>query len=277
MPVIYIDVLFLINFIMDSILLVLTGRVSGENLSPWRILIGGFSGGLYSISVFFAPLSFMSAWIIKLVVSGVMIFLSFGYFSAKKFFRHLLNFYLSSFLLGGGLAALFYFSDRPGIMSNGIYYFPLSFFQLILIGLPLGFCLSFYFKKTKNRLMQFDKHCSVTVFFKEKSMTLEGIIDTGCSLVDPYLNIPVIIIGQTAAVKLLNKDYRQALIDCQNLCLIPYNTISGAGNFLYGFKPDKVIITLNEKSFLCSCTVAISPDFSGDKIIINPNVLSYHN
>lgn len=265
MPAIYIDVLFFINFVLDSTLLVITGRFSGKNLSPLRIVAGGLVGGIYSVSVFFASLSFLSSGIIKIAVSALMICISFSFSSAKEFFRLLLCFYLSAFLMGGTVAAVFYFLGRPGIMSNGVYYFPLSTLQLMFVGLPLGMVLSLHLKKTKNRLMSFGKHCTVTIICGENKLTSEGLIDTGCSLTDPYFNRPAIIIDPEMVQKLFAQP--------PPFRLIPYSTIR-SGGLLKAFSPDLCIIYSAENEFVCNCTVAISPEFSGGKIIINPDVFS---
>ena len=149
MPVVYIDILFFINFIMDCALLVITGRLSGRDFSVFKILAGGALGGIYSVLIFFAPLSFLNAWLIKLMVSALMVGIPFGFRPIRKLIRFVLNFYLASFLLGGALSAIFYFSGRPSVMANGIYYFPLSIFQLILASFPLTISLTFYYKKSK--------------------------------------------------------------------------------------------------------------------------------
>lgn len=266
MPVIYIDVLFLINFIMDSILLTVTSRISGKSPTPARIVLGGLLGGIYGASVFFAPLSFLSAGTVKLVFSAVLIFVVFGKSSAKEFVRILVSFYLSAFLLGGALASVFYFSGRPGIMSNGIYYFPLSFSRLVLVALPLGITLAFYYNKIRGRLTGHGKYCTVTLHMGNNKLTAEGIIDTGCSLVDPYCRRPAVIIDPVMAEKLL----------CglsPPLRLIPFSTIDSNG-FMKAFTPDRCAVTTRETTFFCNCSVAVSPAYSGGKIIVNPEILN---
>ena len=251
---------------MDSIVLVITGSLSGKNFSVIRLLAAGFLGGVYSCSLFFIPLSFLSAWIIKLMVSAVMVGVSFRFSPLKEFLRLILNFYISSLLLGGGLSAVFFLSGRPGIMANGIYYFPLSVFQLIIIALPLGVTLAFYYRKSKNRLMSCGKHCTVTIGSGDKTVTVPAIIDTGCSLYDPYSQKPVIIIPpDTEPVFCADDNFP--------FRLIPYSTIRSSG-FMKAFSPDFCKITANEKTFNCSCSVAISPAGPAEKAIINPDIFN---
>lgn len=284
MPVIYIDILFFINLVLDSVLLILSGRISGKEFSPIRIIAGGIFGGLYSISLFFAQISFLGSGVIAFAVSAVMIAIVYCPLKKMEFLRLILGFYLSSFLLGGALSAVFYFSGKPAVMSNGIYYFPFSTFQLLLISLPLAAVLCFTWKKSKNRLLSYGKYCSVNLTFKKNILCAEGILDSGCSLKDPYLCSPVIIIDSYMAENLLGND--ASLIRERNVTellekgyfrLIPYSTINSSGDCLIAFTPDLCQITTDEKQFICNCSVAVSLEFSGGKAIINPEIFAHQN
>lgn len=262
MPVIYIDVLFLINFILDSILLILAGFISGKSFSPMRIILGGILGGLYGISVFFLNFGKLLSLITSLVAAALMIMAAYFPLSKNEIFRLVKGFYISAFLLGGSLSTLFNFSGRPGIMSNGIIYFPLTLTSLFLAAIPLAAVLCFYWIKTKNRLLSHGKYCTLMLTLGEKTIQLDGLIDSGCSLVDPYFNKPTVIISGSAAQSLSVTNYR----------LIPYSTVTSSGELMQAFTPDKCIITANNKKYCCDCTIAISPAISEDRAIINPGV-----
>ena len=265
MPAIYIDVLFLTNFILDSILLILAGRISGRNYSPLRIIFGGLLGGFYGILVFFTNFSRPVSAVITFACSALMLAAAYFPTAKKDFLRLMIGFYLSAFLLGGALSGLFYFSDRPAVMSNGIYYFPMSTLQLIICALPLAAVLCFSFRKAKNRLLSHSKYCTVTLSVGEKNIKFEGLLDSGCSLTDPYTGKPVIIIDPQMAEKLFGNF-------SPLFRFIPYNTIR-SGGIMKAFSPDLCVIHLDDKEFRCDCSVAVSPAFSGGKVIINPDIL----
>ena len=265
MPVVYIDILFLTNFILDCIVLILAGRITGKQFSPIRIILGGFMGGLLGAIVFFTNFPRLMSAFITLAFSAVMIAVCYCPVPKIDFLRLLAGFYLSSFLLGGALSGIFYFSGRPAIMSGGIYYFPMSTMQLIMCALPLAAVLCFSFKKAKNRLLSHSKYCLVSLSVGEKTINLEGLIDSGCSLTDPYTGNPALIIDPQMAQKLFG--------DSEPLFrFIPYNTIR-SGGIMKAFSPDMCVIHLDDKQFRCDCTVAVSPGFSGGKVIINPDIL----
>lgn len=282
MPVIYIDVLFLINFILDSGLLLITSRLSGKNTHSLRILLGGVLGGIYACSIFFVALPVWSSFIIKIFITGLMIFAAFFPFSKKEFLRFIINFYIQSFLLGGTLSAFFYFSGRPAVMSNSIYYFPFSTLQLLFIALPLIGALYFYWKKSKNRLLSYGKHCTVSIFHSNKYLSIEGLIDSGCSLYDPLSGNPVIILSTSFSKKLFDEKSAEliknneiiSLLASGNFRIIPFSTISTRDGNMPAFLPDRCTIKTDKKVFDCSCVIAFS-SFSGKNAIINPDVFNF--
>ncbi len=265
MPVIYIDVLFLTNFVLDSIVLILAGTINGKKYSPLRIILGGLLGGFYGILVFFTDFSRPVSAVITFVYSCLMVAVGYCPTAKKDFSRLIAGFYLSAFLLGGALSGIFYFSGRPAVMSNGIFYFPMTTLQLFICALPLAAVLCFSFRKAKNRLLSHSKYCQVTLSVGEKSITLEGLLDSGCSLKDPYTGKPALIIDPSVAQKLFS--------DSPPLFrFIPYNTIK-SGGIMKAFSPDLCVIQLDDNHFLCDCTVAVSPAFTGGKVIINPDII----
>ena len=284
MPVIYIDVLFLINFVLDSGLLLITGRLSGKFPNPLRTIMGGIMGGIYACGIFFVNLPVWSSFIVKIITSSAMIFAVFFPFSIKEFFKLSAAFYLQTFLLGGALSATFYFSGRPAVMSNNIYYFPFSTLQLLCVSLPLIATLYYYWKKSKNRLLSYGKYCNITIKYNDKTLCAEGLVDSGCSLYDPLSGKPVIILSASLSDKFFDEKL-VGLIKTSELAtlliegkfrLIPYSTISELHGNMPAFLPDTCSLKFDKKEFLCDCVIAFSHSYTGEKAIINPDALVHH-
>ncbi len=280
MVVIYVDVLFLVNFIIDSALLFCTGRLLCRKMSAWRILAGGGVGGIYSSVIFFISLPSPILFMCKIFASCAMVLISFSFRQIKEFVWGLVCFYISNFLLGGTLTALFNFSGKSGILKNGSLYFPLSFFQLMLMATPLILALLFTCTKLKDKLSGVEKDCMVTIGFGEKEVLIQGIIDSGSSLKEPISGLPVIVIGVGQAETLLSEQ-TAGLIKCGDLSrlietgkfrLIPCRSVNSK-NFLAGFFPDFAKILTSKGEKFCRCTIAISPDDFVEKAIVNPEVL----
>ncbi len=280
MPVIYIDVLFLVNFIIDSALLFCTGRLLCTKMSGWRVLVGGAVGGVYSSVIFFISLPPPILFMCKIFASCGMVLISFPFRQIKEFLWGLVCFYISNFLLGGTLTALFNFSGKSGILKNGSLYFPLSFFQLVLMAFPIIIALLFTCTQLKDKLSGVEKECMVTVGMGEKEILVRGIIDSGSSLKEPISGLPVIVVGVKEADVLLSEQVvgyikggdLSRLIETGKFRLIPCRSVNSK-NFLAGFFPDFAKILTSKGEKFCHCTIAISPDDFVEKAIVNPEVL----
>ena len=60
MTVIYVDTLFLLNAVVDYLLLLCAARLAGEPLHRIRFGIGAVLGGLYAVALFLPGLMFLS-------------------------------------------------------------------------------------------------------------------------------------------------------------------------------------------------------------------------
>ena len=60
MTVIYIDTLFLLNTLVDYLLLLASAKVAGEPLRRGRFALGAVLGGLYACAIFLPGMGFLS-------------------------------------------------------------------------------------------------------------------------------------------------------------------------------------------------------------------------
>lgn len=59
MTVVYIDALFLLNFVVDYLLLLCAGRLAGEVLHRGRLALGAALAGAYAAAVFLPGMGFL--------------------------------------------------------------------------------------------------------------------------------------------------------------------------------------------------------------------------
>ena len=81
--VIYIDVLFFINFIINLLLLVLSAVLCGEKLSS-RVFLGAFISALYGVIMLFPSFKFYYSAFFKILFCMLTILVSFSIKSYKK-------------------------------------------------------------------------------------------------------------------------------------------------------------------------------------------------
>ena len=75
---VYLDVVFLENIIINYIILYVTGIISKANIKQKRILFGAIIGAIYSVIYYLFKLKIYSSVIIKIVLSIIIIYVSFN-------------------------------------------------------------------------------------------------------------------------------------------------------------------------------------------------------
>ena len=99
---IYLDLLFFLNFGFDFILLLVVSVILRRNVSLTRIVLGGLIGGL-SIFILFLKINSFELFILKILISIIMILASFSYKNIKYFMKNFFFLYSASMILGGFL------------------------------------------------------------------------------------------------------------------------------------------------------------------------------
>lgn len=214
-PVVYIDILFLINFCIDFVLLVTTRAVTNNPARGWRLAAGAFLGGVYACLMFFPVLGLLYGFLFRLLFSAVLVCVSFSLHSVREFGRVLFIFYAVSFVFAGSSFALFFCTDigsRIGAMAgNGILYFQVP---LPLLAVSTGFSyvlIRLVHRALTKKLAR--RRCLYTVCISRgtESVKLQALLDTGNTLTDPFSHDPVIIVQYNSIKRLLSQQQRRQL------------------------------------------------------------------
>ena len=207
---VYIDEILILNFIIDYILLLTTSKILKIQTKKYKLLLSCLLGELSLITLFIS-LNNITLLIIKLITCALMILISFGYNDIKTFIKNIIYFYIINFFLGG---TLYYFKIEALIK-----------YEYYLLLIPLIIHIYWYF--TYNLKNIFSLKYKVTVYLNNgKILYLNGFMDTGNNLIEPYNNRKVIIIN-----KKIN----------ENFYLVPYKTIDNS-SLIKCFNPKKVYI-----------------------------------
>ena len=107
--VIYIDILFLVNFFMDFIILTLNGTVLKKKTKTLRRLIASFCGGVCYCLPFFLPRRpiKLALNLYMLCISFLMVKIAYQIKSKKEFAKTVVFFYGTSFFVGGTINGLY--------------------------------------------------------------------------------------------------------------------------------------------------------------------------
>jgi len=256
---IYIDVVIIENICMNYLLLLTTGKINKCKLKHLKIIFASVVGTIYVIFSLFVPLNILISFILKLIISAVMIYASFTPKNLKALFREVITFYLVTFAFGGCAFALLYFL-KPAeiIMKNGLLmgYYPL---KVVILAAIVAFAITTVaFKNIKGRIVKKNIFCEVEIFVGNNKTTVKAIVDTGNMLKEPITRIPVIVVesGRLNTVldeKVLNNIERiiNGNVDIgeyiTKLKVIPFTSLGKQNGLLLGFKPDSVNIKFEEE------------------------------
>ena len=249
---IYLDLIMILNFVIDFLLLMSVSIILKRNVSINRLLIGSFIGGL-SILFLFIKINSIELFIYKMIVSILMTIISFKYISIRYTLINLLYLYMSSIILGGFLYFLnLEFSMRHiGIVfiNNGLS----INFIFLLITSPI--ILYIYIKQTKKLRYKYSNYYNIEIYINKNKYNYIGYMDTGNILKDPLTGKIIILI-----------DKRKVLFTIKHFRLIPYTSIKDG--LLKIIKIDKLIFeSITYKNVLLGIIDNINID--GVDVILN--------
>lgn len=274
MPVVYVDMLFLLNFFMDSVILITTSQFIKSPIKLCRIVLSSTLCAIYSCVMFFPRISFMYSAVFKLLFLILIMYISFPKMTPVKLIKNTIVF-IGVNCLFSGLCFFLIFRTNFGttvgsVVSNGEIYLNIAPSTLVfstMLAYLIAWCIS-YIKK--QNLIQERITMEITIYFNSKYVTVNALCDTGCTLCEPISSYPAIIIDRQTAEKLIPQEQDQHI----QYRVFPFSTIDNKKGILNGFIPDKIIIQSGE---IHQCSVAISNaviNQSGDfSAIFNPTLL----
>lgn len=254
---VYLDLVMILNFFIDFILLLTVSIVLKRKVNIKRIILGAFVGGISILFLFFNINSFL-LFIFKLIISILMVIITFKYENIKYTLINILYLYITSIILGGFLYLLnIEFSYKHvGIIfiNNGL---SINFIILIIISPVI---LYIYIRQNKLLKYTYSNYYDVELIKGKKSYKYIGYMDSGNVLVDSLTNKKVILI-----------DKRKILFNIKEFRLIPYMGVNGM-NMIKVVKIDKLIFNNKEyDNVLLGIMDNISLD--GVDIILNRKLL----
>lgn len=166
---IYLDVVFIENICMNSIILFATGLVIKTKCKIIKIIASSTLGALYVIGKYLGNYEFFSNILVQIGLSIAMIYIAFTPNNVKSLFKYIIIFYLTSFVFGGcAYALLYYVKPQEILYSNGQLKgtYPL---KIIFLGAIVGVViLNIAFKLIKNRISKNDMFCDVIIGYRRK-------------------------------------------------------------------------------------------------------------
>ncbi|MCL6627254.1 MAG: sigma-E processing peptidase SpoIIGA [Alicyclobacillus shizuokensis] len=243
MPVVYLDVVWLINFVMDGLLLATSAWICRRPLRPKRILAAALLGAMYAVLLFFPSLAWLTSWPGKVVVSLAMVAVAIPCRRWLEWLRVSVMFYFVSFVFAGAAMALHYAVPGTSLATAQVQGSRIAFATSLeslglLVAIVLaGFLLRYAAYRWRVQTQHAGAVLPVRVVFNGESVTLMGLVDTGNRLRDPVSRKPVCLADASACAGLLPQPLWTALVQRGDLLSALEQVEDGQGRHRFTLVP----------------------------------------
>lgn len=242
---VYLDLVVILNFLVDFLLLLGTNRLSGFPMEPKRCAAASLLGGLYSGVCMLPGFRFLGSLLWRIVSLCFLAVIAFG--TDRSAFKRGGIFVLLSMALGG-IAVSF---GRGDVLT------------LILGAAGVWLLCRLAFGETVGGR----EYVPITLTYGESSASLTALRDSGNTLRDPITGEQVLILDGSIAQKLTGLSESQlrapletlALRPIPGLRLIPYRAVGCSGGMLLALRFENVKIGSRTQSAI----VAFAPEGLG--------------
>lgn len=248
---VYVDVLLVINYIINTLLLLCTAKLTGRRPKRRRIVAAALFGSFSALTIFLPFLGFAFEFLLKLLLAAVIVLIAFPPIDLRGFGKQLFVFFSVSFFFCGVMLAVWIFLTPAGMLYyNGVVYFNISPGLLVMIT-----ALAYLLLTLANRFARGGRvHAAIyraQIHYRGGMAAVQGLVDTGNSLYDPFSDTPVVVCRLDDVAGLLPMGAADAIRQGKHeetmrlglpVRLIPYGNVGGGG-MIPAFRPDSITLT----------------------------------
>lgn len=267
MTVVYLDSVFLLNTLMDYLLLLATARLAGIPLRRGRYILAALCGGVYAAAVFFPDLGFLAQTPVKIAVGVLLSLLAFG--GEPTLLRLTLLFFLLSCVLAGLVLSLGLLAAGGVPMVGGVFYTDVNGGVLLAAATAAYLLLTVVFRASAVHGIR-GQLLPVRLSICGKTAEFQALRDTGNGLSDATTGKPVLVVSWSAVRGLLPWMQNPEELDIERLRreqptlaprLLSYRAVGTAGGLLLSMRSDWTEINGTRWEGL---RIAVSPTELGD-------------
>ncbi|NLL20113.1 MAG: sigma-E processing peptidase SpoIIGA [Firmicutes bacterium] len=267
----YIDLILSLNLVVNFFLLWLTGLITHQKTTFFRLFLGSVAGAAYLL-VLFIPIRLLFFTVSgKIILPLLMILFSFRPRKLIQAVILFITFYLCSFAMGGLVFAFSLWAKFPLDYYRGVYNLPAPSIKYLVFSGALLFLLVRWLQPILLEKLNF--HLPATaleleISFGEKNKKLAAFLDTGNMLKEPFSGLPVAVAAYPAVKELLPQEICHVLsnnghmdwallekaltsassADASKYCLVPYCSLHEEG-FLLGFRPERAALWQEDRVY----------------------------
>lgn len=262
--VIYLDVLFLLNLLIDLMLLITVKYILKRKTKIKRLLLSSLCGA-FSIFLLLIPLNNFNLFIYKLIIGVFMILIAFGFRSWRYFLKNMSYLYMVSTIFAGAVYFIntsFSYEFKGLVASkNGLN---VNLYLIILI-MPLFLYL--YIKQSRELKNNYNYYYDVELFLYGEKFNLIGFLDTGNKLKDPITN---------KAIVLVNREIIKSAIHNRSPMYVPIKTVN-KNSLIKCYKPSQFLIKNHPFNNILIGTIEENIKIDGVECLLNYRMMEEIN
>ena len=191
MTVIYVDTLFLLNALVDYLLLLCAARLAGEPLKRLRFALGAVLGGGYTVAIFLPGLGFLERPACRFAAAVLMVLAAF--WGSRRLGRQVLIFFALSCAFAGGVLAISMLGGQGLSLNRGVIYSGMDLKIVLLSAAGCYVALSLLLQKAVRHTSFTGELKAVRLELGERAVELTALTDTGNTLTDPVTGQGVMV------------------------------------------------------------------------------------
>lgn len=194
---VYVDLVFLLNFAVNYLLLRGTARLGAAAVPRGRLLWSAALGAFYAVAVYLPGCTWLSHWLCKLLTAAGMLLLGYGLRPSTA--RLAAIFSTLSLVLCGAVYGTQALQGQPIVSGNHLFY-PVRFSTVLLTALAVSLACRLLLPRLNHAN---DSIIPITLERENRRVQLSALRDSGNTLTDPLSGAPVLTVYWRAARHLL--------------------------------------------------------------------------
>ena len=254
----YVDVLFLVNFMMDYFVLLLVRKFLSCSATHGRVCLGAIVGSFLTCTVVILPIPYpwVKVILFHTLVNTCMVRVGLKIKTIRAFVKSFIMLYIGSFLLGGIMEVF-----QPYVKSVSV---------ILAIGLGAYYIVLGIWKFISYVQRWNQYRCNVELYLGNQMYEIKGIIDTGNSLRDPVSDRPVSVLDKKTARRIWGIEAME------QVHYIPYRSVGKEAGVLPVLEVERMCIRGEKNYSVERPLIGISEEeisAGGDyEMILNPNL-----
>lgn len=272
---VYVDVLFIINFIIDYILLAITSFFIKKPPKFLKMCLSAATGAAYATFAFFMPMGAFFSLLFSVAVAFLMVVIAFGIKKAAILFKNTAVFFLVS-LVTAGVGFSLLFTGTAGqnyAINNGIFYADVDAYTLLFIFLVSVITIHTAIGYVKKQKIKSHYLYNVTIEKNGRTISDIALFDSGNFLTDPITQKSVIVAEWQSVSALFDEsEVTETIVSHpEDFVYIGCHGVNNSGG-MYAFTADRIFsdeMDLSEPVFVAITQTPL--DHDGTYRMLLPN------